>query len=460
MKYRVEKDYLGEVKVPSEVYYGAQTARAVKNFPISGLRLQKRFIIAQAMVKKAAALANMHTKKLSKKTGKAIVRACDEIISGKLHDNFVVDVYQAGAGTSQNMNANEVISNRAIEILGSRKGNYKIVHPNDHVNMSQSTNDTIHTIIHVASLLALNDIYHSLENLEKELSMKSRKFDKILKSGRTHLQDAVPMTLGQEFSGYSAMIRQNKRRIKNASKSIEELPIGGTAIGTSLNAGRKYTTKVVKEINSITGMKFKNAENIFESMQNTDAILELSSALRSLAVSLTKIANDIRLLQSGPTTGLDEISLPAVQPGSSIMPGKVNPVMAEMINMVSYQVIGNDTTISNATQAGQLELNVMMPVIGYNIINSIEILARGIDVFTNRCIRGIEANQEKCLEYLEKNPIAVTALNPYIGYEKSAEVAKRAYKESKTIKQVVLEMGLLTEKELDKILDYRKMTKG
>lgn len=458
MQHRIEKDYLGEVKVPANAYYGVQTARARENFPVSGLRLQKRFVIAQAIVKKAAALANMSSGRLDEKTGSAIAAACDEIISGRLLDQFVVDVYQAGAGTSQNMNANEVIANRAIEILGSEKGNYKIVHPNDHVNMAQSTNDVIHATMHVAAVQAIAELVPVLEKLRQELENKSARFSDIVKSGRTHLMDAVPITLGQEFSGYASMINHGIRRISDAAESAKELGIGGTAVGTGLNAGTDYAKNAVKEINKITGMDFKNAENMFEAMQNTDAILELSSALRSLAVSLTKISNDIRLLGSGPSTGLDEITLPAVQPGSSIMPGKVNPVMAEMLNMVCYQVMGNDAAISNATGAGQLELNVMMPVIAYNILNSIEIITNGVNAFTQKCVRGIQANEEKCREYLEKNPIAVTALNPHIGYEKAAEVAKRAYKENKSIKQVAVEMGLLSEEKLNSILDYKKMT--
>lgn len=457
MRYRTEKDYMGKVKVPADAYYGAQTARAVKNFPVSVPRLQKRFIIFHAVLKKAASLTNMSLGKLDKGTGNAIVKACDEIIAGRLHDQFVLSIFQAGAGTSQNMNANEVIANRAIELLGFRKGNYQVVHPNDHVNMSQSTNDVIHAVMHVAALNGVKQLIPVLKQLQKELERKSGEFSSVLKSGRTHLQDAVPIRLGQEFSGYASMIAHSVKRIENASLSVRELGIGGTAVGTGINAGNGYSRKMIKEINRITGMKFVSASNMFEAMQNTDAVLELSSALRSLAVSLTKIANDIRLLSSGPVTGLNEIILPPLQPGSSIMPGKVNPVMAEMLNMVCYQVMGNDTTISNATEAGQLELNVMMPVIAYNIINSLEILTRGIEAFTEKCVKGIKANSAKCFEYLQKNPIAVTALNPYIGYEKVAEVAKRAYRENKTIRQVVLEMKLLPEKKLDKILVYRKM---
>ena len=456
MKYRTEKDYLGEIKIPENFYYGVQTARAIKNFPVSGLRLQKIFIISQAIIKKAASITNSKLSKLDKKKENFIIKACDEIISGKLHEQFFIDVYQAGAGTSQNMNANEVIANRGLELMKKKKGNYKYLHPNDDVNMSQSTNDIIHSTIHLACLISLQNIFPVLNEFEKELKKKSNEFSSVIKSGRTHLQDAVPITLGQEFSGFAEMIKQNKRRIKNSSFAIRQLPIGGTAVGTGLNAGKKYKIQVVKEINKITNLNFRNASNMFESMQNTDAVLELSSALRSLSVSLTKICNDLRLLQSGPSTGLNEIELPAVQPGSSIMPGKVNPVIVEMMNMICYQVIGNDTTISHSTQAGQLELNVMMPVIAYNILNSLEILTNGIKIFT-KCVKGIKVNKKKALEYLEKNPIIVTALNPYIGYEKCAEVVKRAYKENKTIKQIVLEMKLLDKKKLNKILDYKKM---
>jgi len=458
-RFRVERDSLGSIEVPVEAYYGAQTQRAVENFPVSGITLQRKFIRAQAIIKKAAAITHTFTGRLDKAKGEAIVEACSEILEGKFYDEFVVDVYQAGAGTSQNMNVNEVIANRANELLGGEKGDYSFVHPNDHVNMAQSTNDTIHVATHIAALEAIEkELIPVLEDLEEQLEIKAKEFDHILKSGRTHLQDAVPMRLGQEFGGYASMIRHGIRRVRNASNALRELNIGGTAVGTGLNAEPEYIRRVVKEISVLASVEFRNAENMFESTQNMDASVEVSGALKTLAVSLIKIANDLRLLSSGPNTGIAEIVLPPVQPGSSIMPGKVNPVMAEMLNMVAFQVIGNDATITLAGQAGQLELNVMMPVIAYNLIHSIEILTGGVRAFTERCVKGIEANEETCREYLERNPVVVTALSPYIGYDKAAEIAKKAYKERRTVRSIVLEMRLFSEEELEKILDLRRLT--
>ncbi|MBI2971620.1 MAG: aspartate ammonia-lyase [Candidatus Aenigmarchaeota archaeon] len=459
MSFRTEKDYLGEVRVPVGAYYGVQTQRAVANFPISGLRLQQRFVKAQAITKKAAAFANIRTGRLDKRIGDAIVKAADEVIAGELRDQFVVDVYQAGAGTSQNMNMNEVLANRASELLGGAKGEYKLVHPNDHVNMAQSTNDIIHAAIHIAALDALDGLLQSLEQLHGALEEKSNEFSDVLKSARTHLMDAVPMTLGQEFSGYAYAIAQDIRKVQAAADSLLELPAGGTAAGTGMNAETEYVAYVIEEINRITGKSYRTPPTLFAEMQNTYAEVTVSASLRNLAVTLTKIANDLRLLASGPSTGLAEIELPPVQPGSSIMPAKVNPVMAEMLNMAAYQVLGNDVTIANATGASQLELNVMMPVIAYNLVGSTEILAHGISAFTEKCIRGITADEKKCLEYLEKNPIVVTALNPYIGYEKAAEVARKAYRENKTVRDVVLAMNLLPAGDLDRILELRKLTK-
>ncbi len=458
--YRIERDFLGEVKVPREAYWGVQTQKAVQNFPISGLRLQRRFIRAQAIIKLAAAKANMQVGQLEKKLGEGIVRASEEVLEGKFDEHFVVDVYQAGAGTSQNMNANEVIANRANEILGEDLGTYKPVHPNDHVNMAQSTNDTIHVAIHVAALEAIREeLLPSLRELAGALHKKSKEFDDIVKIGRTHLQDAVPIRLGQEFGGYRSMINHAISRVENASLSLEELVIGGTAVGTGLNAHPRYPDLTIREINRITGLKFHRPDDMFEAMQNTDACVEVSGALKTLAVSLVKIANDLRLLSSGPRAGLAEITLPAVQPGSSIMPGKVNPVMAEMLNMVAFQVFGNDTTITYASQAGQLELNVMMPVIGFNLIQSIEIAARGAGAFTERCVRGIEADKEKCMSYVEWSTAMATAFSPDIGYEKAAGIAKKAYAEGKTVRDIALEEGVLTEAELDKLLDADRMTR-
>jgi len=458
-EFRMEKDSIGEVKVPASAYFGAQTQRAVENFPVSGLRLQPIFLRALGLVKWASARANMKLGMLEKVKGEAIVQAAQEVLQGRLDSQFVVDVFQAGAGTSQNMNTNEVIANRAIEILGGRRGDYSVVHPNDHVNMAQSTNDVFHTAMHIAALEATNEkLLPALEELRRALGKKSREFRNVVKAGRTHLQDAVPITMGQEFSGYESMIAHGIERIKNACSSLEEVNIGGTAVGTGLNAHPRFPLTVIQEINDFTGLHLKKPENIFEATQSCDAAVEASSALKVLAVSMNKISNDLRLLSSGPRTGLGEILLPAVQPGSSIMPGKVNPVMAEMLNMVCYQVIGNDLTIALAGEAGQLELNVMMPVIAYNLLQSIEILANAVRAFTDRCVRGIAVNEEVCLRYAENSIALATALNLAIGYEKAAKIANIAFKKGKSVKEVALEEGILSKEELDEILDLRRMT--
>ena len=458
--FRSEKDYLGFKKIPSNAYYGIQTQRAFDNFKVSGLHLQKSLIYSLAIIKRAAAISNMRERRLNRKIGNAIVKACDEILKGKLDTEFHVDVFQAGAGTSENMNLNEVISNRALEFLGKKKGSYHIINPNDHVNMSQSTNDVFHTAIHLAAYLEIrNRLIPKLENLFRELDSKSKKFKNVLKSGRTHLMDAVPITLGQEFSGYAMAVKKDIGHIEEASKSLLEINLGGTAIGTGLNATGNYQRNAIKEINKITKVKFKPSKNLFEATQNLDAIAYTSAALKVLAINLIKIANDIRLLGSGPSTGFDEIKLPAVQPGSSIMPGKVNPSIAEMLDMVGFQVIGNDATITFCCQAGQLELNVMMPLSAYSLLNSIEILSNGVEIFTEKCLSGITANEKKCMEYLEKNPIIVTALTPYIGYSKAAEIAKKAYKEGKTVKQIILKEKLMDIKLLEKLFDTRKLVK-
>ena len=455
---RKERDYLGELKIPSDAYYGVQTARAIKNFPISKLRLQPAFIKSYAIIKKSAAIVNMRLGKLDKKKGNAIIKACNEVIAGKLANQFVVDIYQAGAGTSTNMNLNEVITNRAIELLGGKKGDYKFVHPNDHVNMAQSTNDTFHVAIHIAAVDAvMNQLLPVLEDYEKALKNKISEFRGVVKSGRTHLQDAVPILLSQEFEGYS--IRNHIDSIKHANDTMKEIGIGGTAIGTGLNAHPKYAKMAVREISRETKINFTNSKNMFEFMQSLSHEAQLSAASRNLALSLIKIANDFRLLNSGPATGLGEITLPAVQPGSSIMPGKVNPVIAEMMNMVCFQVIGNDTVIALAAQAGQLELNVMMPVVAYNLLNSAEILSNGIKTLTEKCLSGITVNEEKMLWYLERNPVIVTALTPHIGYANAAEAVKESYKTGKPIKQIILEKNLLSKRELDRILDFREMTR-
>ncbi|MFQ5838228.1 MAG: class II fumarate hydratase [Thermoplasmata archaeon] len=458
--YRTERDFLGKVRVPRRAYWGVQTQRAVENFPVSGLRLQRRFIRAQGIIKLAAAKANMEVGRLDGKMGEAIVKAAREVMEGRFDDHFVVDVYQAGAGTSQNMNANEVIANRANEILGGELGAYKPVHPNDHVNMAQSTNDTIHVAIHIAALEAIQkELLPALEGLAQALRQKAKEFDDIVKIGRTHLQDAVPVRLGQEFSGYASMIEHSISRLGKASASLEEIVIGGTAVGTGLNADPRYPDLAIREINTLTGLRFRRPDDMFEAMQNTDACMDTSGTLKAMAVSLTKIANDLRLLSSGPRTGLAEIELPAVQPGSSIMPGKVNPVIAEMLNMVAFQVLGNDATITYASQAGQLELNVMMPVIAYNLIQSIEIAIGGIGAFTERCVQGIKADRERCRSYVEWSTAMATALSPRIGYERAAEIAKKAYAEGRTVREVALEDSALTPEELDDLLDASRMTK-
>ncbi len=358
------------------------------------------------------------------------------------------------------MNANEVIANRANELLGGKVGVYDPVHPNDHVNMAQSTNDTIHVALHIAALEAINDeLLPSLEALRSALLSKAEEFDDVIKIGRTHLQDAVPLRLGQEFDGYASMVEHALARVKESSRGLRELVIGGTAVGTGLNAHPSYPDLALAEINRQTGLEFRRPDSMFEAMQNTDAVVTVSGALKTLAVSLTKIANDFRLLSSGPRAGLAEIRLPPVQPGSSIMPGKVNPVMAEMLNMVAFQVLGNDGTITYASQAGQLELNVMMPVIAHNLIQSVEIAARGVTAFTDRCVKGIEADREKCMSYVEWSTAMATALSPRLGYEKAAEMAKRAYAEGRTVREVALEQGDLKEKELEKLLDADRMTR-
>jgi aspartate ammonia-lyase len=458
LKTREEKDSLGKVKIPFLSYYGAQTKRAVENFPISGLKSHSVFVDSYLYIKKAAALTNMHLGILDKKTGNAVIKAANEILSGKLREHFVVDVFQAGAGTSQNMNTNEVIANRAMEILGGKKGDYKLVSPNDHVNMAQSTNDTYPTAMRVASLLMLKKLLPVIKHFEGTLKRKSKQFSSIIKSGRTHLQDASPITLGQEFSGYAEIIRKHYELIWTGQKHLTEIGLGGTAVGTGLNTPVKYRKLVVRKLSALTGLKLKPAKNYFEAMQSMLPFTELSSALKNFAVDLTKIANDLRLMASGPTTGFREIIMPAVQPGSSIMPGKVNPSMAEMMDMVCFQVIGNDLTVTLSSQAGQLELNVMMPVINYNILWSMEILTNGLREFDKRCVSGIKADKEKNLEYAERSISIVTALNPVIGYLKAAEIAKEAVKSGRSIAEVVKDKKILNEKEIKKVLDLKKLT--
>jgi len=458
MATRIEKDTLGVMEVPAESYYGAQTARAVHNFPISGLSPHPAFVWATVIIKKCAARANMATGRLSAEIGMAIESAADEILAGGLRDQFVVDPFQAGAGTSHNMNANEVLANRALELLGRQRGDFSTLHPNDHVNMAQSTNDVIPTAIRLASLEMLDPLLEALEGLEQALAAKGREFDSILKSGRTHLQDAVPIRLGQEFSAYATAIRKNREGLESCIPDLLELGIGGTAVGTGLNAEPAYITAIVQELAVATGFPLVASPDLFEAMQNMDPFLALSSALRRTAVTLGRIANDLRLLSSGPRTGLDEIRLPAVQPGSSIMPGKINPSMAEMTNMVCYQVMGCDQAVMLAVQAGQLELNVMMPLIAWNLTFSLDLLKNCVQKFTDSCITGIMANEARCRAYLENSLGLVTVLAPTIGYNAAAEVAKESVASGRSIREIVLERGLMPEAELDEAMRPEHLT--
>jgi len=458
--FRIEQDSLGEVRVPAHAYWGIQTQRAVENFPISGLKPYPAFIWSMAVIKRAAAEVNRDLGHLDPEKARYIIQAAEEITHGQWHDQFIVDPFQAGAGTSHNMNVNEVIANRAIELAGGQKGNYKLISPNDHVNMAQSTNDTIPTAIRLGCLWRLDELLGAIDHLAEALQQKAVEFDDVVKSGRTHLQDAVPVRLGQEFGAYAQAIRYDRERIATAGDRLRRLGIGGTATGTGLNADPEYHPRMIRKLSELTGLELRSSGNLFESMQSMADPVDFSAALRTLAVTLDRIANDFRLLSSGPATGLDEIRLPAVQPGSSIMPGKVNPVLAEMLNMVCFHVMGNDLTIMLAGQAGQLELNVMMPIIAYNLFQSMDILIGGIQAFTEKCVVGLRANREKAAGWLAKNAILVTALNPYIGYLKAAEVAKEAMATNRTIREVVLEKGLLPADKLDEILNVRAMTEG
>jgi aspartate ammonia-lyase len=430
----------------------------MENFPISGLRKHARMVEAMAMVKKAAAFANAELGLLKPEVSKAIGAAADEVLAGKLRDHFVVDVYQMGAGTAFHMNVNEVLANRAVELLGGKKGDHTIVHPNDHVNMAQSTNDVIPTAMRIASRLLLQELLPVLSDLQAAMGAKAKEFDGVLKSARTHLQDAVPIRLGQEFAAYAVTIGKCRELIAAAAHSLEELGIGGSAAGTGLNTHPKYRFKLVEYLRAWTNINWRNAPDMREAMQSNLPIAEASSALRLLALELTRICNDLRLLASGPTTGFAEIVLPAVQPGSSIMPGKVNPSMAEMLNMVCFQVIGNDLTVAMAVQAGQLELNVMMPVMAYNLHHSIEILKNALRAFIDRCVVGIVADADRCRRYAESSMALATALNTHIGYARAAEVVKRALREQKTIIDVVRDEKLLTEDQIAQILDPIKLT--
>ena len=461
MSYRTEKDSLGVVNVPSDALWGAQTQRAVENFPISGLKPYRAFVWSMATIKRAAAEVNRDLGLLDQKIADAIVAAAQEVIDNKWESQFVVDPIQAGAGTSHNMNLNEVIANRANQLLSYALDDAnKPVNPNDHVNMAQSTNDTIPTAIRLGALWRLDELLRVVDALADALDAKAREFDGVVKSGRTHLQDAVPVRLGQEFGGYAQAVRNDRERIATAGDRLRRLGIGGTATGTGLNAHPEYHQRMIDRINKLTGLKVRSSGNLFESMQSLADAADFSAAMNTLAITLTRVANDFRLLASGPTTGLDEIRLPAVQPGSSIMPGKVNPVLAEMLNMACYQAMGNHLTVSLAAAAGQLELNVMMPIVAYNLFQTMDVLIHAVDAFTTKCVGGVTANREKAEGWLAKSTVLVTALNPVIGYLKAAEVSKEAMARNVTIRQVVLEKGYLTAEQLDKILDVRAMTEG
>lgn len=458
MEYRTEKDSLGEVRVPADAYWGVQAQRAVENFPISGLKPHPKLIWATAAVKHAGAETNAKMGKLPPELAGYIKRAAREVMDGSLNAHFVVDVFQAGAGTSHNMNTNEVIANRALEMMGKPRGEYSSCSPNDHVNMSQSTNDVFPTAMRVAGISLFGELMTEVQQLANSLRGKSEAFDGILKSARTHLQDAVPIRLGQEFSGYTLAVEKGASKLLSAMDEMGELGIGGSAAGTGINTGREYAPLMVDNLRDVTGLDLRLSSNLFFAMQSQNAILSASAALRYIAVDLVRIANDLRLLSSGPLTGLAEITLPAVQPGSSIMPGKVNPVMAEMLDMVCFQVMGNDRAIELAVQAGQLELNVMMPLMAHNLLSSAEILKNAVRVFRKDCVDGITANEARCRMYVDKSLALATALNQHIGYMKAAEVVKEALKTGKTVTQIVAEKGYLTTEEMKTVLDPMKLT--
>lgn len=451
---------MGVVRIPADRLYGAQTERARTNFPISALRFNRRFLWALATVKRAAAETNAELGLLEHDVADAIRKAADEMREGDLDSHFVLDIFQTGSGTSTNMNANEVLSNRAIQILGGEVGSKDPVHPNDHVNMGQSSNDVIPTTLHVAALTAIEeDLLPALEHLREVLRAKAEEFDGIPKAGRTHLQDATPIRLGQEFGGYAAQIDHGMRRMLGTRESLRELAIGGTAVGTGINTHPEFGARMAARISDLTGVRFKEAENHFEAQSARDAAVEASGMLKVLAVSLMKIANDIRWMGSGPRTGLAEIQLPELQPGSSIMPGKVNPVMCEMLTMVSAQVIGNDAAITIGGERGNFELNVMIPVIAHNLLESIGILSTGCRVFADSCVTGITANLDRLRRNAESTAALATVLAPRLGYDKAAEIAKRSLKEDRTLREVVLDMGLLSEAELDEVIDFDAMTR-
>jgi aspartate ammonia-lyase len=460
MKTRIEHDSLGEREVPSDAYYGVQTLRALENFPITGISIARypALVRALAAIKQASALANADLGQLEKPLAEAIVKACEEVRTGKLDGHFVVDVIQGGAGTSTNMNANEVIANRALELLGHPRGAYVHCHPNNHVNLSQSTNDVVPTALKVAAIWKIRSLLDALGALQDAFAVKGEQFKDVLKMGRTQLQDAVPMTLGQEFTAFAVTIGEDVERLKEASRLLHEINLGATAIGTGVNTVEGYADRVRARLAEVTGLSLLTAPNLVEATSDAGAFVQLSGVLKRIAVKLSKICNDLRLLSMGPRAGLAEIRLPPMQPGSTIMPGKVNPVIPEVMNQVCFQVIGNDVTITMAAEAGQLQLNAFLPVVGFNLFQSIQSLSQAATVLRKRCVAGIEANEERCRDFVESSIGIVTALVPHIGYEAAAEIAKEALKSGRRVREITLERGLLSEEQLRDILDPRKMT--
>lgn len=458
MQTRKEYDSIGELDVPVNAYYGVQTMRAAANFPITGFQIHSALITALAMVKKASAEVNVEVGVLSQKVGTAIVNTCDEIMAGNFHEEIIVDPIQGGAGTSINMNINEVIANRALELIGMEKGQYVYIHPNNHVNMGQSTNDVVPTAIRIATLNLLQEAMQEFSNLEKTLQEKAKEFDRVLKMGRTHLQDAIPIRLGQEFGAYAAVVGRDLKRLARTRENLKMINLGATAVGTGLNADQQYVQVVTQRLSEITALDLHQGEDLVDATQNTDVLVEVSSALKGAALNLSKIANDLRLMASGPKCGFNEISLPSMQPGSSIMPGKVNPVMAEVVNQVAYQVMGNDLTICMASEAGQLELNVMGPVLVFNLLQSIDILKNVVRTFREKCISGIQANVKQCHDLVENSVGIITAINPHVGYETASRIAKKAIETGRPVRELVLDEGVLSAKELDIILNAFEMT--
>ncbi len=460
MEMRMESDSIGGLQVPKNAYYGVQTLRAKQNFNITGRQMNPSFISNLMKIKKAAALTNKSANLLDEKIADAIIKACDEIINGNLQDQFIVDPIQGGAGTSANMNANEVIANRAIELLGGKKGDYTVVHPNDHVNMSQSTNDVYPTAGKMTVLELLSGLLKQLGRLADALEKKANEFDDVIKMGRTQLQDAVPIRLGQEFYAYACAIRRNIERLSKTREEMRSIGMGGTAIGTSVNASPEYQRNITKILQEVSGIELTQAKNLIDSTQNLDGFVAVSGVLKTCAVCISKMANDLRLLSSGPRTGIMEINLPAMQNGSSIMPGKVNPVIPEVVSQVAFNIIGNDCTITLAAEAGQLELNAFEPILFYNIFESIESLEGAVKTFVDNCVAGITANRDICKKHLEESTGMVTALCPYIGYSKSAELAKESLKTGVPVSKLVIKKGILNEKKLQIILDPIAMTQS